>query len=291
MACILIVILCVIIIILCIRLFLLKRSARELADSFADRMQNDTNTLADISSRDRDMVYLAGTINRELGSMRREHHIYRQGNAELINSITNISHDLRTPLTAICGYLDMLEETGDPAKRSHYISVMKERAGYMKELTEELFGYSLILSDDSEMETETVYVNRILEESIGSFYPALKERGIEPRIELTDTRIERRANKAALSRVLSNVLNNAVKYSDGDLDIILSESGEIIFSNTAKGLSPVVAGQLFDRFFTVESARGSTGLGLSIAKTLMERMGGRITAGYADERLTIRIDL
>ena len=103
--------------------------------------------------------------------------------------------------------------------------------------------------------------------------------------------MERKLDSDALSRVFSNLLNNAAKYSDGDLEIALTESGEITFSNTAKELSAVEVEQLFDRFYTVEAARHSTGLGLSIARSLIQRMGGSIAAEYGDERLTIRIIL
>ena len=221
--------------------------------------------------------------------LRKEHLQYHQGNTELKNAITNISHDIRTPLTAIYGYLDMIQKTDDPQKQTKYISIMKDRAELMKQLTEELFRYSVIISDESEMETEEVFVNQVLAESISSFYPALFDKGITPKISITEKRIIRQVNKAALYRVFSNLLNNAVKYSDGDLNITLSDTGEIIFSNTAKELSSVKVEQLFDRFYTVEAAHHSTGLGLSIARTLTQRIGGTITADYDDSRLTIKI--
>ncbi|MBP1565878.1 MAG: sensor histidine kinase [Oscillospiraceae bacterium] len=106
---------------------------------------------------------------------------------------------------------------------------------------------------------------------------------------ITDKRIVLNIDKASLTRIFANLLNNAVKYSDGDLDITLSDMGEITFSNTAKPLSAIQLEQLFDRFYTVEVAHYSTGLGLSIARTLVERMGGEITAEYVVDRLTIRI--
>ncbi len=284
-------ILCAAVAALCIKLYLIKRSVREIADEFADRIKTDTNTRIDVSSRDKDIVALADWINTQLGVLRKEHLQYHQGNAELKTAITNISHDLRTPLTAICGYIDMLPQTDDPEKQAHYLEIMKERAGMMKQLTEELFRYSIILSEDEELEKETVFVNQLLAESISGFYPALTEKGIVPNITLTESRIERIVNRAALVRVFSNLLGNAVKYSDGDLDITLSDSGEITFTNSAKGLSAVEVGQLFDRFYTVEVAHNSTGLGLSIARTLIERMGGSITADYNNGRLTIKIIL
>jgi len=278
-----------IVVTLCLKIYILKKSAREIADAFADRLQTDTNTLIDISSSDKDMCRLADSINKQLIILRKEHLQYHQGNAELKNAITNISHDIRTPLTAIYGYLDIIQQTDDPKKQAKYIAIMKERAEMMKQLTEELFRYSVIISDESDIKTEEVFVNQVLAESISSFYPALSDKGITPNVTITDKRIVLNIDKASLTRIFANLLNNAVKYSDGDLDITLSDMGEITFSNTAKTLSTVQVEQLFDRFYTVEVAHYSTGLGLSIARTLVERMGGEITAEYVVDRLTIRI--
>lgn len=279
------------IVVLLIKIYLLKKSAREIGDKFADRLKTDTNTLVDISSRDKDMCELADSINKQLKILRKEHLQYHQGNTELKNAITNISHDLRTPLTAIAGNLYMIGKTDDLSEIREYVGAIEERTEAMKQLTEELFRYSIIVSGDSEVVTEEVFVNQALQESISSFYPVLTEKGITPQIHITDTRIVRNVNRSELARVFSNLLNNAVKYSDGDLEITLSDPGEITFSNTAKELSTVEVEQLFDRFYTVEAAHHSTGLGLSIARTLVKRMGGTITADYDNGRLTIRIML
>lgn len=280
--------LCMMIVILFMKVWLMKKSAQEIASGLSDWLQTDTNTLLHISSHDKDMKLLADSINKQLRILRKEHLQYHQGNTELKNAVTNISHDLRTPLTAICGYLDMMQKTDVNSQQARYLSIIKERTDMMKQLTEELFRYSVIVADE-EMETEKVFVNQVLAESISSFYPALTDRGIEPKIQMTDKRIERKLNKAALSRVFTNLLNNALKYSDGDLNITLSDTGEITFSNTAKELSSVETEQLFDRFYTVEAAHHSTGLGLSIARTLVERMGGTITAEYESGLLIIRV--
>ena len=277
------------VIVLSVKIYLMKKAAREITQLFAEKLSEDTNTLIDISGRDKDMQRLAAGINKQLKVLRREHLMYHQGNTELKNAITNISHDIRTPLTAIYGYLEMLQKTDDPEKRAKYIAVMKGRAELMKQLTEELFRYSVIISDESGMETERVFVNQVLQESISSFYPALSEKGIVPEIDITEKRIIRNVNKGALLRVFSNLLNNAVKYSDGDLEITLSDAGEITFANTAKALSAVDVQKLFDRFYTVEAARHSTGLGLSIAQALVERMNGTVTASYENSRLAVRI--
>lgn len=113
--------------------------------------------------------------------------------------------------------------------------------------------------------------------------------GIQPEIRMSERRIERTLNREALGRVFGNILSNALKYSDGDLEITLRDSGEIVFSNSAVGLSEIQVGRLFDRFFTVESAENSGGLGLAIARTLVEQMGGTIGARYDGVRLHITI--
>ena len=289
--CIVITILLIVTILLTVKIFTLKLAAREIGEGFEDRLKSDTNLPVFTSSRDKDMSRLAADINRQLELLRTEHKRYTRGDMELKNAITNISHDIRTPLTAVCGYIDMLEKTDNEEDRARYISIMKDRTEFMKQLTDELFRYSIIAADGDELDTETVFVNQVLAESISSFYPALTEKGIQPEIHLTERRIERQLNKAALSRVFSNLLGNAVKYSSGDLIITLSDTGDIVFSNSAPGLSTVETEQLFDRFYTVETAHHSTGLGLSIARTLIERMGCSITAEHSDGRLTITLVL
>lgn len=274
-----------------VKIYLMKKSAREIAEAFADRLQTDTNTLIDISSGDSDMRRLASDINTQLRILRREHLKFSQGDTELKNAVTNISHDLRTPLTAICGYLDILEREEKSPEVKRCLDIIADRTELMKQLTEELFRYSVILSTDSSGETEEVFVNQVLEESIAGFYAALTERGITPRIDITEQKIVKRLNRASLSRVFANLLNNAVKYSGGDLEITLSDSGVITFANSAEGLDSVQAERLFDRFYTVEAARNSTGLGLAIARTLTEQMGGSISAEYKEERLIIKIEL
>ena len=270
------------------KVYFLRRSAQEIAEAFRDRLTADTNTLIDISSHDPYMRKLAAGINTQLRLLRQQRHKYLNGDRELKEAVTNISHDLRTPLTAICGYLDLLEREEKGENTARYLSLIGNRVDAMKQLTEELFRYSVILSTE-EMTLETVHINGVLEESIAAFYGALTTRGIQPEIRITESRIERQLNREALGRVFSNILNNALKYSDGDLSITLRDDGEIIFSNTASALDEVQVGKLFDRFFTVETARNSNGLGLAISKTLVEQMGGTIQAKLQDSRLYICI--
>jgi signal transduction histidine kinase len=184
--------------------------------------------------------------------------------------------------------LELLEQEEKSEKVERYIEIIADRTEVLKQLTEELFRYSVIITTEGH-EKEQVVINTVLEESIAAFYAALKEKEITPNIHMPERKVSRYLDRSALARVFSNLLNNAMKYSDGDLDIILSETGEITFSNMAHGLNEVQVGKLFDRFYTVEAARKSTGLGLAIARTLVEQMNGKISATYENDRLSICI--
>lgn len=278
-----------IIVVLFVKIYTLQKSAKEIKNAFADRLMTETNTLIDISSNDKYMRELAASINIQLRKLREERHFFIEGNAELKNAVTNISHDLRTPLTAICGYLDLLEQEEKSTTIERYIEIIRNRADLLTELIEELFRYSVIISGERLVVRELIAINGILEESIAAFYTTLNKRGIVPNIKITQAKIVRSLDRSSLIRVFSNLLNNAIKYSDGDLDITLTDSGEVIFANTASRLNEVQVGKLFDRFYTVEAARKSTGLGLAIARTLIEQMNGTISAKYENGRLSICI--
>ena len=285
---IIIVILLLIIFVLLAKVYFLRKSAQEIAEAFHDRLTVDTNTLIDISTRDPYMRKLAADINVQLRLLRKEHHRYSRGDLELKEAVTNISHDLRTPLTAINGYLDLLEREEKSETVQRYLSQIQNRTEVLKNLTEELFRYSVVTSSQ-ELKQEHMDVVRALEESLLSFYAVMQEKGIQPEIQLPEAPVFRELDAAAVNRIFSNIISNALKYSDGDLSIVMDKSGCVTFSNTAHNLDAVTVGRLFDRFYTVEASRNSTGLGLSIAKMLIERMGGNIEAIYNNGKLLIRI--
>ncbi len=267
---------------------LLRRAFDEIAEGLEERLDEDTNTLLSLSTRDPHARRLASALNRQLRLLRAQRRRYQNGDRELKEAVTGLSHDLRTPLTAIRGYLDLLgrEELSPAARR--YLELIAGRAEAMTRLTEELFRYSVLQSSEG-LSPEPTDLRAPVEEAVAGLYAALTGRGIEPVITLPETPVVRPVDRAALARVLGNILGNALRYSAGDLEIVLSEAGELRFINTAPGLDEVTVGRLFDRFFTVEAARGSTGLGLAIARTLTERMGGAIGAAYDGGRLTIRV--
>lgn len=283
-------ILLLIIFVLLAKVYFLRKSAQEISEAFRDRLTADTNTLIDISARDPYMRKLAADINVQLRLLRKERHRYQQGDQELKEAVTNISHDLRTPLTAINGYLDLLEREEKNENVQRYLSQIQNRTEVLKNLTEELFRYSVVTSSQ-ELKPERMDVVRALEESLLSFYGVMQEKGIQPQISLPDEPVYRELDKDALNRIFSNIISNVLKYSDGDFSVTMDTDGCITFTNTAKELNALTVGRLFDRFYTVNAGRNSTGLGLSIAKLLTERMGGDIEARYEAEQLNITVKL
>lgn len=282
-------VLSVLLLLLLLKIHLLRQAARTLREGLKRQRETETNTLLSLPCRDREMLALADCLNRELRDLRETRLRYQHGDLELKEAITNISHDLRTPLTAMFGSLVLLEREEKSEAVSVYLRQIENRAQALKALTDELFRYSVAASIAA-LSPEPVELRAALEEALLSFYGALRQRGIVPSLSLPDQPVTRSLDSAALSRILHNILSNALKYSDGDLSIAMTAGGEILFRNAARTLNSVAVGMLFDRFYTVETARDSTGLGLSIAKVLIERMGGGISADYQDGNLTIRLN-
>lgn len=281
-------IMAVVIIILIMKNHMLRKSAKEIKNAFAEKLITETNTLIDISCGDRYMCDLANFINQQLDKLHKERHRFQQGDLELKNAVTNISHDLRTPLTAACAYLDLLEQEELSDKARHYLAQIHNRTEALKNLTEELFRYSVVTSTQ-ELKPEKVNIVNVLEDSLLAFYGMMQEKDIQPQIDLPELPVFRELDISALNRIFSNIISNALKYTDGDFSICMKKDGSIVFSNTAESLNPLIVGRFFDRFYTVEASRNSTGLGLSIAKLLTERMGGLIKSDYVNGKLSITV--
>lgn len=279
-----------------IKVVLLQKSVDEICREFTERLTGDTNNRIFLSSRDSHVRCLAAAINEQLKLLRRERLRFQAGNRQLKEAITNISHDLRTPLTAISGYLDLLEGEQQSETVMRYLDSIRNRTEVLTQLIQELFTYTLVTggergTDQMQKGMEELELNRLLEESLISYYGAFQRKGIEPQILLPDSPVKVCGDAAALGRIFGNIISNGLKYSDGDFRVVLTKEAVITFSNRAGGLTPVLVEQLFQRYYTVETGGQSTGLGLAIAKELTEGMGGKISAKYQEGNLEITLEL
>ena len=274
---------------LILKLCLIKHSIKEIEKSFTYILKADTNNIITISSSDKDIKSLTININDNLTDLRKQMLQYKSGNQELKKIITNISHDLRTPLTAIKGYIDLIQQENLSNKQKQYLKIVEKKSNELTELTKQLFNFSKSIDLHIEMNKEKCCINEILEETIANYYMILKEKKIDPQIEICKEKVYRNLDKQMIIRIFENILSNISKYSDGDVKIILDHNGKVIFSNKALSLDVVTVEKLFDRYYTVENAKKSTGIGLTIAKELVERNGGKITAKYMNKRLIIEI--
>lgn len=287
--CILLIIMFIICVSLLLKIYFMKRSIKEIQKSLKDILKQNTNNLLTISSSDKDMKNLANDLNFELKKLRKQRLQFETGNQELKSSITNISHDMRTPLTAISGYIDLIKESNTNEKKENYLKIIENKANDLIFLTDQLFDFSKTMDISSNIVKENCLVNEILEETLANYYIIFKSKKIIPQIEITQNRIYKVINKNTIVRVFENILSNVTKYSNGDFKVILDDDGKITFSNKATSLDATTVEKIFNRYYTVENAKKSTGIGLSIAKQLVELNDGTINAKYIKEHLIIEI--
>ncbi len=285
----LLVILIFICIFLILRLYYAKRSIKEIEKSFSYILKEDTNNLITISSSDKDIKRLAISLNKNLKDLRKQKLRFENGNQELKNIITNISHDLRTPIVAIKGYAELMEENELLSEKKRYLEVIERKANELTELTNQLFEFSMIGDVNLETQKENCCINEILEETLLSYYSIFKEKNIVPEVKICSKKLYKFINKLSLIRVFENIFSNVCKYSNGDFKVEIKETGTIIFSNNAKSLDSITVQKIFGRYFSVENAKESTGIGLSIAKRLVELNNGKINAKYINKNLIIEI--
>lgn len=273
---------------LILKLYFMKKSIKEISASLEEILNLKSNNILTISSSDNDLKLLASKINKELKSLSKQRLQYENANQILKRNITNISHDIRTPLTAINGYIGMLRDN-DNIKNDKYIKIIQEKTNDLINLSNQLFVFSMSIDNDLKLNKKKYCINEILEEVLASYYDIFKEKNIVPKIEITKEKIYRNIDKNSIIRVIENILSNVIKYSEGDFKVTLDKDGKITFSNKSKALDTTTVQKIFGRYFTVENAKKSTGIGLSIAKELIELNNGKISAKYIRGYLIIDI--
>lgn len=298
-------VLAIIVIIMAAVLLKIRAQLRDINDQLDFLYENDTNMLI---GTDTNLIYL-GQFKQRVNRFVEQWHKKRAEAAKkeqmISDTYTNLSHDIRTPLTSLDGYFQLLKDEKDEKLQAHYIGIIQECIASLKDILEELFMFTKLKNDTFNLEMDKCCVSRLLKQTVFSYYDEWKMRGIEPVVDICDEQIFILANTQALKRVFQNVIKNGLVHGKSDIEIRLYTKAlgnvsdknkgnrmvNISVSNTIENPENVDVSQVFERFYKADEARSvtSSGLGLSIAKELVERMDGKINAQIEDNRFCINI--
>jgi len=234
-------------------------------------------------------------INTLIDDKRKMENIYKGKDMELREAIANMSHDLRTPLTSIMGYVYLLNDDKlDKEERKEYLKIIEKRSAVLNDLITNFYGLSRIQADQYEIKLEPVNLELVLGEIIAAFYETLDYKFGEPEINIEEGLGPVLADKQALNRIFTNLIENIIKHGEGEVKISLKKKNKYIvmeFSNKAEDLESKDVNRIFEKFFTKDRMRTgqNTGLGLAIVKLLVEKQGQKIEAKKVGNRLVINI--
>lgn len=272
----------------------LEKNLRE-AKKQLDRMkENESKVRISLSSPNRAAEELFAAINQVLDLRESSLADFHRQERSLREQISNVSHDLRTPLTSILGYLQLLE---DPSlaeeERLQYLQVIEARARTLRDLITTFYDLSRIEGGEYPLEREQLDLYRVLSELAAEYYNDLERSGLTVEIDLKEGLPPVWGDYAAVVRVFTNLIGNALKHGKGSLSIRLYRAGNDLaadFSNDGTDLTQEDAARVFERFYTADKTRSSqsTGLGMSIVRALMEQMGHEVTAELQDGIFTVR---
>lgn len=262
------------------KVVLLRRAMKEIRQQVKDRIDGKTSSAMRLTSSDKEARALSESLESSLSELSEERQKLVVGDKDLRKNITAISHDLRTPLTAIHSYVNLLEEDASSEERKEYISRIRERTNELREMTEELFKYSVSQDPQyqSSLEVEKLDLKRVIEDSLLSFYNEFQKKNLVPEMHFPEEPVWISYNRKTAMRIFDNLFSNAAKYADGALSVTVLSDGTVITENPTVELTPVMVSKMFDKYFTVNDGKESTGVGLSIARNLISENGGTISA-------------
>lgn len=226
---------------------------------------------------------LVDNLNELLDMQRKNRRDYQKKEALIADTYTNLSHDIRTPLTSLDGYFQLIEECNNVDDQKRYLGIIHERIYSLNEMLEELFTFTRLKNESYKFELEPCCINKILKETVFSYYDDWIENDIQPEIKITEELLFVNANKQALRRVIQNVIKNGLDHGEKKIKIeLFNEFDQAVLRISNRVINPqeIDVEHVFDRFYKADTARSrtSSGLGLSIAKEMMMRMKGEIGA-------------
>ncbi|MDA3129420.1 sensor histidine kinase [Aliibacillus thermotolerans] len=275
------------------RFIALKKEVKKITKQLQNYNDRKTNKKIDMTLFDQEMEKLGQELNTLIDLHVAENRKRLHFENEQKKAIANMSHDLRTPLTSIIGYIQMANNDDvTDRERKDLLTTASERAKRLERLLNDFFELSMIESVDYTLESERINLKKITVDVLMSFYDLFQEKHLEPTIHLSENDVFIFADESAVIRVIENLLSNALTHSDGNIMIKLNEEEstvQLIVKNDAFSLTEQDVERMFDRFFMADLSRSgkSSGLGLSIVKSLMEKMNGTITGDLKDGQLSI----
>lgn len=253
----------------------------------------DTNKLLTVVAKQKDIVNLVNIVNSLIKDSRKSKIQIKKVNNNFRKSIINISHDLRTPLTTSSGYLQMLQTSITDVEHLEYLSIILERQDMVSKLLGQLFEYVRIESCEIIYEYKPIDAKRIFIETLALFYDDFHKKGQEPIVKLIDEDCTIIGDEQGLKRIFSNIIFNSLIHGQGEYFFEVSRTKEenviFVFSNRSESMSIDDLDLIFDRFYTKDQSRKTTGLGLAIAKEITKSLKGTIKASYNSGVFSISI--
>lgn len=289
----LIIISLIIIAILLFYIFRYKRNIKYITEQISESKGEYTSIRTKIL--DRDIEDLVVSINSLYEKEQKRYKKVEHNEEELRRSIANLSHDLRTPLTSIMGYIQLIKNDELSEKdKEKYLDIVDRRTETLQNLITSFYELSRVESSEYKFDLKSINLSNLLCESIALYYDEFVKNNIEPKIEVFENSAQIISDEKAVMRIFSNLINNIIKYGEGNVTIKLQEEENYLvteFKNYAPNLNEEQAEHIFERFFTADLTRSdkNTGLGLSITRALVEQLGNKIESNLTKGILTIKV--
>ena len=271
------------------------RALKEAAEQLRELTQGDSTTRLRMAVPNRAAEELLEGVNHLLELRREDQSRWLERERSLRQQIANVSHDLRTPLTSILGYLQLMEDPSLPeGERREYLAVVESRAKALQSLIAGFYDLSRLEGGEYPLEQEPVNLYTSLSGLLAAFYNDFTDRHFDMTVELSEHLPPVQADNGGVLRVFTNLIRNALDHGQGKMTVRLWQEGDKVvslFANETDELTAEDLPHIFDRFFTSDKMRTgrNTGLGLAIVKTLAEQMGCQLTAELENGMFAIRV--